>query len=121
MYGWTLGNVWSMTTCSVLHCQEDGTAVLQSPKMDAFEALVCPNHKAEADNGAPWLTEKDSRKLLMGNDVPPGLGEWTLEEMEGTGAVLTIETDRAGEKPFKLYLDKESHAYLGKAFPQQTA
>lgn len=105
-----------MTTCSVLHCQEDGTAVLQSPKLGAFEALVCPTHKAAADNGAPWLTDKDSRKLLMGTDVPPGLGKWTLVESEGTGAVLTIETDRAGEKPFELYLDKDSHAFLAKAF-----
>lgn len=105
-----------MTTCSVLRCQKDGTAVLQSPKLDAFEALVCPAHKAAADNGAPWLTEKDGSKLLMGNDVPAGLGKWTLEEREGTGAVLTIETDRAGEKPFELYLDKESHAFLAKAF-----
>lgn len=110
-----------MTTCSVLHCQEDGTAVLQSHKLDAFEALVCPAHKAAADNGAPWLTEKDSRKLLMGNDVPPGLGKWTLVESEGTGAVLTIETDREGEKPFELYLDKGSYPYLAKAFSQQNS
>jgi hypothetical protein len=110
-----------MTTCSVLHCQEAGSAVLESPKLGGFEALVCPDHKAAADNGSPWITHKDSRSLLMGNDVPPGLAKWTLEETVGTGAVLTIETDREGEKPFKLYLDKESRAFLGKAFPQQTA
>jgi hypothetical protein len=48
--------------------------------------------------------------------MPAGLGKWKLEETEAPGAILTIETDREGDKPFSLYLTKESRAYLAKAF-----
>jgi hypothetical protein len=98
------------TTCSVLRCDNPGADVLTGPK-ETFEAFVCTAHKAEADAGSPWGINKD-HALVMGDDMPAGLGKWTLEESEAPGIILTLETDRKGDKPFSMYLTKDSMAVL---------
>lgn len=62
------------------------------------------------------MTARDSKSILMGNDLPAGLAEWQVEERVGTGVVLTVKTDRPEDKAFELYLTKDSMENLAKAF-----
>lgn len=94
-----------MFTCSVLRCSNPGsafTAGSQRATTGYHEAFVCAEHRALIDAGAPW--DMEGRHVLMGQDLPPILENWSARLCAGSkGFTLTLEI--AGQlKPLEVFL-----------------
>jgi hypothetical protein len=97
--GFPFGTVGSMTTCQVLRCQEQGTAVYAVFDEPLLEALVCARHKEKMDAGEPWSIPDDPGVIHMGTDIAPKLVTWTATDQAGSpsGFTLNMELDADGQ------------------------
>lgn len=124
-----MGNVGSMTTCSVLRCQTPGSIEpgLTPEDRRSPNTPVCADHRERIKNGEPWMMDADlgiptedgipvtpGRSIVMGADFPSRLtsrislyphndGSWEK------GYILELQLQTAGTVPAeKFWLSQEA-------------
>ena len=93
-----------MRACSVLRCQNPGSATVVAGhgRADFQEVDVCAEHKAKIDSGAHW--DACGERLVMDQDIAPALEKWSLVPSMGTnGFTLILETAGRAE-PVEMFL-----------------
>lgn len=89
-----------MTTCQVLRCQEQATAIHIVFPEPVLEAAVCTTHKAKMEAGEPWSIPGEAGGVIhMGTDIPSKLVTWTASTQAGSqkGFTLNMELDANGQ------------------------
>lgn len=112
MSGLTLGNVTSMMTCSVLRCQNPGSAVVGGGQYlnRPTQAVVCADHHEQIEAGAPW--DVQDGLVLMDQDFAPLLKKWATRSSVGAqGFTLSLETSNSS-KPFDVFISPEQAKLL---------
>lgn len=115
MYDWTLGNVWSMTTCEVLRCETPAASIFVLFEEPLLEAAVCPEHNTRLVAGDQWMLDADSG-ILMDSDIPPTVVEYTLSGLLSgqDGVSLNLElTTPNGPRSQTVWLSTEDADGLG--------
>jgi hypothetical protein len=93
-----------MRTCSVLGCQNPGSAfvIVGHGIADFLDLHVCTEHEAEIEAGARWDLLGDD--MTLGRDMAPALEGWSLfPSMKTDGFTLILNTAGGGE-PIEIYL-----------------
>lgn len=95
-----------MTSCYVLRCHSAGQHRISGTRWlnQARDVIVCSEHKQQIDEGALWDVH-DYGKVLMGQDMPPVLSTWSVQDSAGTeGFTLTMVSSTENAKPIEVFI-----------------
>jgi hypothetical protein len=82
-------------TCSVKGCDYPSTEAFELLDAPLLEAAVCTFHHTALMAGEPWALEDGIGALLMGDDLPVDLIDWSETRTVGS-SVITFKLGRDG-------------------------
>ena len=101
--------------CTVLRCLNiSAGAVRTSMPYDAVETAVCAEHRQRIESGEIWDFDESLRRVVMGDDLPPRIKQFTVKDSLGTkGWTLALETSEDPTKPsLTVFLTPEDTDWL---------
>jgi hypothetical protein len=103
------------TACTVLRCLNTAAGFVPTAMpYDPVDVAVCAEHRQRMESGDIWDFDESLRRVLMGDDLPPRIRQFTVKDSLGTkGWTLALETsDDPAAAPLSVFLTPEDTDWL---------